>query len=253
MLKRIFAYFCGIVLILSVASSVVFAKNKDKYAYNYADATGKCQVYDPFERFNRKIFFVNGVLDTIIFRPVAKVYGGVTNDYTKERVGSFADNIEEPLSTLNYTLQGKKDGMFKSFWRFVINSTLGVAGMFDVAAKFGVTAEQQSLSNTLGYYGVGPGPYIVLPIFGGHSMRNVTETLGANRFMNPLKISLHSSFRNYVMAVKAIHHRDKIMPFTDYVTANSLDPYVSIRDAILQQGESKMDYPSTFRCPAVDN
>lgn len=247
-----------LVLVLSMtvlsASNISLALNgdeeDDEFSYNYAALTGKCQVYDPFESFNRKIYFVNGVLDTFILRPIAKGYGRFTNDYTKERVGSFVYNIEEPLSTVNYALQGKKDGVFKSFWRFIINSTLGIGGMFDVASKFGVTAEQQRFSNTLAQYGVGPGPYIVLPVFGGSGMREVTDTLVANNFMNPLKYQLHDSFKTGVTTAKAIHSRNLIMPFTDYVTKNSPDSYIAIRDAILQQRESKMDYPSGFHCPS---
>lgn len=254
MLRQISVCFCviGAIMISLITPSIAEDKSDEgQYTYNYAAATGKCQVYDPFESFNRKVFIVNGVLDTIILRPIAKGYGRFTNYYTKQRVEDFTYNIEEPLSTVNYALQGNKDGLFKSFWRFVINTTLGVGGMFDIAAKFGVTSEQQSLGNTLAHYGVGPGPYIILPVFGGYSMRNVTETLGANRFMNPLKIYLHESFRHPVTATRLVHDRDKIMPFTDYVTANSVDPYVTIRDAILQQTESKMDYPEGFRCPSV--
>lgn len=252
MLKRLFVYFCTFIIVTSYSSALVSAaENDESYSYNYAAATGKCPVYDPFESFNRKIFYFNGVLDTFILRPIAKGYGRFTNDYTKSRVDSFIYNIEEPLSTVNYALQGKKDGMFKSFWRFAINSTIGIGGLFDVASKFGVTAEQQSLGNTLGHYGVGPGPYILLPVFGGRSMRNVTEVLGANTYMNPLKSNLHDSFSTPLSLTKVVHDRDKVMPFTDYVTANSTDPYIAIRDAILQQSESKMDYPKGFRCPSV--
>lgn len=252
MLRRFLSCFCIIIMLSSTFIKSAFAED-DEFSYNYAASTGRCQVYDPFESFNRKMFFVNGVLDSFILRPIARGYGRFTNDYTKARVGSFVYNVEEPLSTVNYALQGKKDGMFKSFWRFVINSTLGVGGMFDVAAKFGVTAEQQSLGNTLAHYGVGPGPYIVLPVFGSYSMRNVTETLGANRYMSPLKLYLHSDFRYPVTATRLVHDRDRIMPFTDYVTANSVDPYVAIRDAVIQQTEAKMDYPDGFRCPVVKN
>ncbi|NBX19364.1 MAG: hypothetical protein EBR08_01380 [Bacteroidia bacterium] len=75
---------------------------------------GKCSVYDPYEKLNRKIFAFNSVVDTFLLRPVAKIYGRFTNDYTKNRVGSFVDNISEPLSTVNYTLQGNPEGILKS-------------------------------------------------------------------------------------------------------------------------------------------
>lgn len=243
-----------------VSSSLAAKESKDKYSYNYAALNDRCAVYDPYEGFNRKIFFVNGVLDTFILRPIAKGYGRFTNDYTKHRVGSFVDNISEPLSTVNYGLQGKTNGMFKTFWRFTINSTLGVLGIFDVASKFGLKAESQTFGNTLGHYGVGSGPYIVLPIYGGMGTRDLMDPLLLNSVLNPIKTRLipanyqmHSDFKNVVSVVKTVHKRDMIMPFTDHVTKNSPDAYIAIRDAIIQQREAKMDYPVGFKCPSVKN
>ena len=226
-------------------------KDDNNYSYNYAALSGRCQVYDPYEAFNRKVFIFNGVLDTFILRPIAKVYGHATNDYTKQRIGSFADNIEEPLSFVNYAVQGNKDKGFRSFWRFMINSTIGIGGLFDVASHFDVKAEPQTFGNTLGHYGVGAGPYIVLPIFGGTNGRGVTDSLITNSLLNPIKHPMHSSFKNIVTVAKTVHKRDELMPFTDFVSKNSTDPYIAIRDAILQQQESKMNYPDGFRCPAV--
>ena len=249
-----------LVIICGFASNSLAAKkSKDKYAYNYAALNNRCQVYDPYESFNRKIFVVNSVLDTFILRPITKGYGKVTNKYTKRRVGSFVDNISEPLSTVNYGLQGKSNGMFKTFWRFTINSTFGVLGLFDVASKVGLTAEPQTFGNTLGHYGVGSGPYLILPIYGGMGARDVMDPLLLSSLLNPIKSGLipanyqmHSDFKRGVTIAKTIHKRDVSMPFTDHVAKNSPDPYIAIRDAIIQQREAKMDYPVGFKCPAVN-
>jgi phospholipid-binding lipoprotein MlaA len=241
-------------IMLAFSPSLVVADswdNDDKLNYDYADGGGVCNAYDPYEKINRKIFFFNGFLDTFTLRPVAKIYGRFTNDYTKSRVRTFVDNISEPLSTVNYGLQGNGEGMFKSFWRFTINSTFGIAGLFDVASKVGLNPEPQTLGSTLAYYGVGPGPYIVLPIYGGMGARNVSDPLISNNLLNPLKYALHKDFKLGVTIAKTIHYRSDIMPFTDYVTKNSPDPYVAIRNAILSQNESKMAYPIGFRCPAA--
>lgn len=256
MLKNSINIIFIILLSLISISSNAFASKDQKgddgnYSYNYAALNGRCQVYDPYEAFNRKVFIFNGVLDTFILRPITKIYGHSTNDYTKQRVGSFVGNIEEPLTFVNYTMQGNKDKGFKSFWRFMINSTIGIGGLFDVASHFDVKAEPQTFGNTLGSYGVGAGPYILLPIFGGTNGRGVTDSLVTNSLFNPLKYPLHSSFKRVVTVSKTIHKRDEIMPFTDFVTNNSPDPYIAIRDAILQQQESKMNYPDGFRCPSV--
>lgn len=221
------------------------------YSYDYNKAE-RCSVYDPYESLNRKIFIFNAALDGVILRPIAKGYGMITNDYVKNRVESFVDNISEPLSTVNYALQGNLENGFRSFWRFVINSSFGVAGLFDVASKAGLRVEEQTFGNTLGRYGVGPGPYMVLPIFGGMSARDVSDPLISSSLLNPLKYYLHSDFKYGVTAAKIIYSRSKIMPFTDYISKNSSDPYIAIRNAILAQRESKMNYPVNFRCPNIN-
>lgn len=218
---------------------------------SYASLNQTCLPYDPYERLNRKIYYFNAVLDTFILRPVAKGYIRFTNDYTKDRIGSFVHNIDTPLSTVQYALQGNSEGTLKSFWRFVINTTVGIGGLFDVAGKIGLHAAPQTFGNTLATYGVGPGPYIVLPLYGSTSGRGVTDPLITNNAFNPLKYKLHGDFKLGVTGAKAIHERAELMPFTDYVTKNSPDTYIAIRDAYLQSRESKMVYPKGFKCPSV--
>lgn len=243
---------CTLVSVLTIAN-VCFAESniESSYSYDYAALSGRCQVYDPYESFNRKIFIFNGVLDTFILRPIAKVYGKTTNDYTKSRVSSFASNLSEPLTTVNFIIQGNPEGALKSFWRFAINSTIGIGGLFDVAAKADLKVKPQTFGNTLGHYGVGSGPYVVLPILGGTSARNVTDKVATNSILNPINYKLHHSFQSYANVASAVHSRDAIMPFTDYVTKNSADPYIAIRDAIIQQQEGTMDYPEGYKCPKV--
>jgi phospholipid-binding lipoprotein MlaA len=233
------------------AAQLVLAK-EEKYDYNYADLSNRCQVYDPYESFNRKIFVFNSVMDAFVLRPIAKGYGRFTNDYTKERVGSFLNNIQEPLSTVNYGMQGNGDGVSKTFWRFMINSTFGIGGLFDVAGKFDLKNEPQTFGNTLAYYGVGQGPYIILPFFSGMGARDMMDPLLLNTYLNPLKYYLHSSFKNVIFAGGMVHNRDQIMSFTDYVSKNSPDPYIAIRDATLSARENRVVYPDGFVCRRVN-
>ncbi len=228
-------------------------KSEESYNYNYAALNNHCEIYDPYEPLNRKIFFVNGALDTFILRPVTKIYGRFTPDYAQQRVSSFVSNISEPLSAVNYGLQAKSNGVLKSFWRFVINSTFGVFGLFDVASKFGLTSEPQSFSNTLAHYGVAPGPYIVLPIYGGMSVRDLPGSLpgGTSAVLQPLTYITHQDFKAIMTPVKMVSKRNEIMSFTDHISKNSPDPYIAMRNAILNQSEAKMIYPEGFKCPAA--
>ena len=239
---------CYLLLSLLFFNSIAYAEVADDYSYSYASIDNKCGVYDPYENLNRKIFFFNSVLDRAIFRPIAKAYGTVTNDYSRARVNSFLLNMKEPLSTVNYSIQGNSEGALKTFWRFVLNSTLGVAGMFDIASKFGLEAKPQNFSNTLAYYGVGAGPYVVLPILGGYSARDAGSFVAFDYFTSPMTYLTNDNVKIAEFGANVVHFRHKNIPFTDYVENHSLDPYIAIRNAILNERESKMQYPNSYRC-----
>lgn len=139
----------------------------DIYNYNSGSSNGCKEIYDPYEKFNRKIFILNTRLDKFVLRPIAVCYKKITNDYVKGRVSSFTSNIGTPLTAVNYGLQLNYDKTLRSVWRFIINTTFGVGGLFDVANKMGLPPSRQTFGNTLAHYGAAPGPYLVLPIIGG--------------------------------------------------------------------------------------
>lgn len=224
-------------------------EENNQHPYSYG--ANRCQVYDPYERFNRKVFAFNTALDNLVLRPLAKGYIKVTSNYIRNRVESFTGNISEPLTFVNYAMQGNYTGTMTSFWRFIVNSTLGIGGLFDVASKMKLKTRKQTLGNTLARYGVPPGPYIMLPVYGGVVFRDITDPLLTNDFLNPLQYQLHGDFKIAVTATQTVDSRAKIMPFTDYVTKNSTDPYITVRNAIFNQRESKMTYPANFKCPVI--
>lgn len=244
-------------LVILVLSFFTVSNNAFAYHYNYnldddddqASSNYCPNAYDPYEKINRKIFMFNSVLDYFLLRPVAIFYRDVTNDYIKARVGSFTENINVPLTTVNYTLQKDPENVLRSFWRFMINTTFGIGGLFDVASKMGLTVTPQTFGSTLAHYGVGPGPYLVIPFFGGTNGRDFTDSLFTNTYLNPLKYPLHSDFKLGLTATKLVHDRMVLLPFTDYVTQNSTDAYVSIRSSIHQNRESVVQYPENFKCP----
>lgn len=242
---------CFIAMCYCLTFNNVMAASAKKvnYNYNYANLKKTCRVYDPYESVNRPIFMFNGVLDTFTLRPLAKIYGRFTSNYIKARISSFSYNIGEPLSAVNYGIQGKPKGFFTNVWRFVVNSTVGVAGLFDVASILGVTGKRQTFGNTLAHYGVGPGPYVVLPIYGGMGMRDVMDALALNNYMNPIKYAVHIDFK--VSLLTALNARDEMMPFTDHISRTSPDPYITIRNALMNRREAQMQYPQSFKCPVV--
>lgn len=203
---------------------------------------------DPFEKVNRKIFFFNSFLDHIALKPLAKAYSKLLNEPTKNRVGDFVDNIYEPLTTVNYGLQGNLDKTLSSFWKFTVNTIFGIAGTNDVASKFGLNHKPQTFGATLAHYGVSPGPYVVLPLLGSTNMRDMWDAIAFDDKLNPLKYHMSSQQKDIYSGVRLVHKRAEIMPFTDYISKNSTDPYAAIRSALHQRREAIVHYPEGYRC-----
>ena len=135
--------------------------------------SGKCyQIYDPYEKFNRRVFGINRTIDRSLFRPVVKIYKHAMPEWGQQRVDSFFYNIKEPLSFMNYVLQGKPVEANKTFWRFFVNTIFGIGGLFDFASKFDLNVQQQTFGNTMMRYNMNYGAYIMLPILGPSTARD---------------------------------------------------------------------------------
>lgn len=221
----------------------------DAYDNSSNNANGCKLVYDPYEKLNRKIFAFNSVLDYFLLRPVAIGYKRLTNNYTKTRVSSFIDNIDMPLTIVNYGMQANYDQSMKSIWRFIINSTFGIAGLFDVANEVGLPPTRQTFGNTLAHYGAPPGPYLVIPLVGSSNVRDASDPLFTNNYLNPIMWYTHRDFEIVLYGVRKISDRYAVLPFSDYVMNNSTDPYITIREAAHQNREAGVAYPVNFVCP----
>lgn len=239
-----------ILLVLSISTTAKAGKLDYEFDYNLDDnVEAECNdLADPFERVNRKIFYFNSFLDYITLKPLAKAYGKFVPNYTKNRVGNFVDNIYEPVTTVNYGFQGNLTKLLSSFWKFTINTTIGIGGTHNVAAQMGLNHKSQSFGSTLAYYGASPGPYVVLPLMGSTNMRDMWDMIAFDNKLNPLNINAPSRARDAYTVIRLIHKRHEIMPFAEHVVKNSTDPYVAIRSALHQRRESKIQYPANYRC-----
>jgi phospholipid-binding lipoprotein MlaA len=138
------------------------------------DVTYAVDVYDPIEGFNRRSYMFNYYFDKFIFLPIVAVYEFILPDYVEDRVSNFVDNIFEFNNLTNNILQLKVDPAAITLGRFILNTTVGVAGLWDPATSFGLERQTEDFGQTLGHYGVGNGPYIVLPILGPSNLRDTT-------------------------------------------------------------------------------
>ena len=130
------------------------------------------EVADPWEGFNRRMYRFNFYFDKYLFLPVVSGYEFVTPVFLQERVSNFYNNLAEVKTLTNSLFQLKGTESAKTLGRFVTNSTLGLGGLFDPATKFGLDRQYEDFGKTLGYWGAGSGPYLVLPIFGPSSLRD---------------------------------------------------------------------------------
>ncbi|MDH3961381.1 MAG: VacJ family lipoprotein, partial [Desulfuromonadales bacterium] len=131
-------------------------------------------IYDPLEGFNRRAYTFNYYFDKFLFLPIVKTYEFITPDYVEDRVSSFVDNVYEFNNFTNNLLQLKFKQTGITLARFVVNTTVGVAGLWDPATHWGMKRQPEDFGQTLGHYGVGNGPYLVLPIFGPSNLRDTT-------------------------------------------------------------------------------
>lgn len=193
---------------------------------------------DPLETYNRGMFQVNEAFDTVLFRPLAKGYRYITPDAVRSRIGNVSDNLHEPLNMINAFLQGDfTDGM-TSFWRFMLNSTVGIAGMNDVAATAGLMPHEEDFGQTLAVWGVDSGPYIVLPILGPSNLRDTVGLVG-DWAADPFTYALRQDGTDWtlygVRAGQALVKRERYLDPIDDIYGSSLDPYESFKSIYEQR------------------
>lgn len=195
------------------------------------------------ETYNRSMFTFNTFVDDYLMKPVAKGYRAVTNDFIRERVHNFFSNLKEPATMINHTLQGNFSDTGKSGGRFLINSTLGLLGTFDVASGWGIDKNKTGLDETLAKWCVPDGPYIVLPIVGPSTPRAAIGYAG-DAVANPLYWSdeyIHFSddWKKYTFyyglsALGFVSVREENLELLDKLTLNSVDPYSTVKSAYMQ-------------------
>ena len=186
---------------------------------------------DPWERFNRSSYRFNDALDRAVLKPVAKGYTHLPQP-VQTGMHNFFDNLDYPVTIVNDLLQGQLIPFFSDIGRFVLNSTLGLGGLFDPATPAGLQKNYRDFGQTLGKWGVPPGPYVVVPLFGPYDVRDGIGSVTVDYYANP---------RSYlpfwpevgVYAVRTVDHRSRLLPL-DATLQSAYDPYAFVRSASLQ-------------------
>ena len=190
---------------------------------------------DPWEAWNRKVHAFNFAFDDAIFRPVASGYDKIMPDAPQRGVRNFFRNLSYPVTFLNLILQGKFDDSLTATGRFLMNSSLGLLGFFDVASKAGMPTFNEDMGQTLAVWGWKDSRYLVMPIFGPYTVRDFLGR-GFYGYFHPVSYAARE-YNNYIpMVVDLITLRAELLPFQEELEAAS-DPYTFVRDAYLQRRE----------------
>jgi phospholipid-binding lipoprotein MlaA len=196
--------------------------------------TNDSVVHDPFERFNRAVYQFNEGFDQAIMEPVARGYQAVLPQFVRSSVSNFFSNINDVLVALNNVLQGKFIAAYSDVGRIAINSTLGVVGLFDIASAAGIEKNNEDFGQTLGYWGVAEGPFIMLPFFGPSNGRDLVGRIG-DYFTDPVTYVDPTRVRNQMRAARIVNRRAELLETTAILDVAALDPYTFLRDAYTQR------------------
>lgn len=190
------------------------------------------EALDPWQGYNRKAHAFNMTLDRIILRPIAKGYATVTPTVVRTGVSNFFGNLQQPVSTLNLLLQGKGKDAGKSLGRFLLNLTLGLGGLLDVATQAGIPDYSKDFGQTFAAWGWGESRYLVLPIFGPGTVRDGLGK-GVNTTVSPISWFAEKNGAEYSV-LYGVDARARALPAEAFLKG-APDEYLLIRDAYLQR------------------
>ncbi|MEJ5211602.1 MAG: VacJ family lipoprotein [Burkholderiales bacterium] len=192
---------------------------------------------DPLEPINRGIYKFNDAVDKAVLKPVAQGYKAVLPQPVRTGVTNFFSNIEDVLIALNNLLQFKFQAAASDVARVAFNTTFGIAGIFDVATSFGLEKHDEDFGQTLGYWGIGDGPFLMLPLLGPSNLRD-TVGLAAYYQLDPVLNLDHVPTRNTLSVLRFVNRRAQLLDAEKVLDEAALDPYTFLRDAYIQHRRS---------------
>ncbi len=194
---------------------------------------------DPFEPVNRAIYKFNDGVDGLLIKPAAEFYRFAVPSFVRTGVGNFFSNINDVIVALNNLLQGKIPEAMNDLGRILVNTTLGVFGVLDPATELGVEKHNEDFGQTLGFWGLGDGPYIVLPFLGPSSLRDTVGWFG-DAYSWPISYLKPNRDRNALIAFRFVSVRSELLEASQILETAALDPYEFVRDGYLQRRRNQV-------------
>jgi len=210
---------------------------------------------DPIEPINRAIFQFNEVIQDVLLRPVGKAYKSAVPDPVRASVGNFLDNVSAPVVLVNDLLQGESDRAMLTMGRFVVNTVIGVGGMFDVAAQIGMEEHREDFGQTMGAWGVGEGFYLVLPIFGPSNPRDAIGKFLIDGYFDPaghwISNTDNTSLDYARTGMEGVDTYAGVMDELEKIKKTSLDYYAAIRSMYRQKRRAEIGNGSEIDLPPI--
>lgn len=195
---------------------------------------------DPLEPFNRGVYSFNKMLDDAILKPVAEVYDATVPEPVDTGIGNFFSNLDDIIVFANDVFQLKIEQAAQDGGRVLLNTTVGFLGFFDPATEYGLPKHNEDFGQTLGYWGVGSGPYLMLPLFGPSTVRDAPAML-VDKALDPRMHASAPSTRRLLFGVTAldiVDSRASMLGAEKLLDTAAMDEYVFLRDAYLQRRDS---------------
>ncbi|MEX2131961.1 MAG: VacJ family lipoprotein [Pseudohongiellaceae bacterium] len=186
---------------------------------------------DPWQNSNRRIFQFNDFFDSLLVRPIAVIYSTALPRPVRQGIGNFFSNIDDINVFVNDLLQFKLDDALTDSGRFLINSTIGLAGVMDVASSFGMYKNEEDFGQTLGFWNVPAGPYVVLPGLGPSSVRDAMG-LVLDTLFNPIQYRDEYPLRTSLLLIEEIDARASVLALDELISG---DKYLFLREAYLER------------------
>jgi phospholipid-binding lipoprotein MlaA len=247
MRRRALLLCCAVLLVAGCATVP-----RDPAAYAAFKATN-----DPMEPLNRKIFAFNQGVDRALLKPIAKAYVRAIPDRGRDGIRNFVNNLHEPLVMVNNLLQGELRRAGTTAGRFVLNSTVGLAGIMDIAGRHGLARQSGDFGQTLFVWGVHDGPYLVLPVMGPSNPRDGFG-MGADLFLNPFvwltpRYRYKTSFSVAQATVGGIDERARNLDTLDEIQREAVDYYASMRSLYRQNRNAELRHGALPPTPVGDD
>ncbi|HXQ64877.1 MAG TPA: VacJ family lipoprotein [Steroidobacteraceae bacterium] len=198
-------------------------------------AGAAAKLNDPLEKLNRATYAFNDALDRMLARPAARAYKAVVPTPARNAVSNFFGNLYYPVVVINQALQGKFRNTGNDAARFIVNTVVGVGGFFDPATHWGLANHDEDFGQTLGWWGVPAGPYLVLPVLGPSDFRDAPAKF-VDRYLSPTYYQSSRTLEYGLFVMSELDKRTQLLA-TDAALAAAFDPYTFVRNAYVTRRE----------------